>query len=136
VLIQTYHPDHYAIQSALDQNYRSFYEKEIRFRRLMQYPPFASLANLVFSGKDATKTLEEARVFGKFILAFKTEAMKMLGPAVAPIAKLSGQYRFQILLKSPSRKDLRQCLREAMARFHAHKRRSKIAIDIDPYSVV
>ncbi|HJZ12757.1 MAG TPA: primosomal protein N', partial [Acidobacteriota bacterium] len=113
----------------------SFYEKEIRFRRLMQYPPFIALANLVFSGKDVKKTLEEARVFGKLILAFKTDPMKMLGPAVAPIAKLSGQYRFQILLKSPSRKELRQCLREAMDRFSRQKRRSKVAIDIDPHSV-
>ena len=136
VVLQTFHPDHYAIQSAIQQSYEGFYEKEIRFRRLMQYPPFQSLANIVFSGKDPNAVLEEAREFGKLVLAFKTEPMKMLGPAIAPIAKLSGMYRFQILLKSPSRKDLRECLRSAMDRFQqSEKRASQISLDIDPYSI-
>ena len=137
VVLQTYHPDHYAIQCAIQHNYEGFYEKEIRFRRLMQYPPFQALANVVFSGKDSKGVLEEAREFGKLILAFKTEPMKMLGPAIAPLARLSGSYRFQILLKSPIRKDLRECLRSAIRHFRQReKTHSQVSVDIDLYSIV
>jgi primosomal protein N' (replication factor Y) len=137
VVLQTYHPDHYAIQCAIQHSYEGFYEKEIRFRRLMQYPPFQALANVVFSGKDSKKVLEEAREMGKLILAFKTEPMKMLGPAIAPLARLSGLYRFQILLKSPVRKDLRECLRSAIQHFRKkEKTHSQVSVDIDPYSIV
>lgn len=137
VILQTFHPDHYAIRCALNQSYEQFYEMEIRFRKLMQYPPFVSLANIVFSGKDSSKTLDEAREFAKLILAFKTESMKMLGPAIAPLAKLGGLFRFQILVKSPSRKSLRECLTSASNHYaQKGKRHAQFSIDIDPYSVV
>lgn len=136
VILQTFHPDHYAIRCSLDHSYSRFYETEIRFRRLMQYPPYVSLANLIFAGKEAPAALHDAREFGKFILAFKTEPMKMLGPAVAPIARLSGLYRYQILLKSPSRKDLRTCLHSAIHHYEkAGKHKSQYSIDIDPTSI-
>lgn len=136
VILQTFHPDHYAIRCSIAQSYERFYETEIRFRRLMQYPPYTALANIIFSGKDASKVLEEARGFGKLILAYKTAAMKMLGPAIAPIARLSNLYRFQLLLKSPSRKDLHDCLRSAVQKYDSEgKHHSQYSIDIDPYSI-
>ncbi|HET6267122.1 MAG TPA: primosomal protein N' [Acidobacteriota bacterium] len=137
VILQSFHPTHYAIQCALQQSYERFYEQEIRFRKLMQYPPFVSLANVIFSGKEPSRVLSEARDFAKLILAFKTDAMKMLGPAVAPMAKLAGRFRFQILVKSPSRRSLRECLRSATQHFAQKARHSsQISIDIDPYSIV
>jgi len=136
VILQSFHPDHYAIRASMDQSYQEFYEKEIRFRRLMQYPPYVSLANTVFSGKNPQKVLEEAREFGKLVLAYKKDTMKMLGPAIAPISRLSGLFRFQILIKSPLRKDLRECLHSAVERFQQkEKRHSQFSIDIDPYSI-
>ncbi len=136
VILQSFHPDHYAIRASMDQSYQEFYEKEIRFRRLMQYPPYVSLANTVFSGKNPQRVLEEAREFGKLVLAFKTDPMKMLGPAIAPISRLSGMFRFQILIKSPLRKNLRDCLHSAVDRFTLkEKRYSQFSIDIDPYSI-
>jgi len=136
VILQSFHPDHYAIRASMDQSYQEFYEKEIRFRRLMQYPPYVSLANIVFAGKDARSVLEEAREFGKLVLAYKTDSMKMLGPAIAPLSRLSGLYRFQILVKSPVRKDLRECLHSAVDHFdQTEKRHSQFSIDIDPYSI-
>jgi primosomal protein N' (replication factor Y) len=136
VLLQTFHPEHYAVRSAMEQSYQEFYEKEIRFRRVMQFPPYISLANIIFSGKNASLVLEEARQFGKYLLVFKNESMKLIGPAIAPLARLRGMNRFQILLKSPSRKPLRDALRAALQEYEKHpKRQSQIAIDIDPYSL-
>lgn len=137
VIIQTFHPNHYAIQCAIEQSYRCFYEKEIRFRRFMQYPPYVALSNIVFSGRNSEKTLEEARKFAKLILVYKTEKMRLMGPAIAPIARLAGESRFQILLKSPSRKQLRQCLNAVMEKFSDQKKlHAQFSVDIDPYSIV
>jgi primosomal protein N' (replication factor Y) len=135
VIVQTFHPEHYAIQSSIEQNYRNFYDKEIRFRRLMQYPPYIFLANVVFSGKDSKIALEDAREFGKLLLVYKTEGMKLLGPAVAPLARLSGLFRFQMLLKSQSRKALHDCLRAVRDHFERTKHRSHFSMDVDPYSI-
>jgi primosomal protein N' (replication factor Y) (superfamily II helicase) len=136
VVLQTFHPDHYAVRSALEQSYQEFYEKEIRFRRVMHFPPYVALANIIFSGNENAVTLKEARDFAKYLLAFKKESMKLIGPAVAPLARLRGLHRFQILLKSPTRKPLRDTLRRALKEFQAHpKRRTQIAIDVDPYSL-
>jgi primosomal protein N' (replication factor Y) len=103
----------------------------------MQYPPYVALANIVFSGKNSTATLGEARDFAKLILIYKMERMRLMGPAIAPIARLAGDYRYQILLKSPSRKQLRQCLNAVLKRFgDDRKKQAKFTIDIDPYSIV
>jgi primosomal protein N' (replication factor Y) len=136
VVLQTFHPDHYAIRCAMDHSYSCFYEKEIGFRRVMQYPPYVALANIIFSGKDPRKTVEEARAFAKFVLATKTENMKSLGPAAAAIARISGLHRFQILVKSHSRKELHKCLLTASEHYEkGGKRHSQHSIDIDPYSI-
>ncbi|MCI0602392.1 primosomal protein N' [bacterium] len=136
VVLQTFHPDHYAVRSAMDQSYQEFYEKEIRFRRVMQFPPYVAMANIIFSGKNGPAALEEARQFAKYLLVFKNDSMKLTGPAIAPIARLKGLNRFQILLKSAARKPLRDCLRAALGEYEKHpKRQSQVMIDIDPYSL-
>lgn len=136
VVLQTFHPDHYAIRCSMEHSYSCFYEKEIRFRRLMQYPPYVSLANIIFAGKDPRKTVEEAREFAKLVLALKTDSMKSLGPAVAAMSRIAGLHRFQILVKSPSRKDLHQCLRGAIEHYEkVSKRHSQYSVDVDPFSI-
>lgn len=136
VILQTFHPHHYAIECSLKQNYAEFYEKEIHFRRLTQYPPYVAIANIILSGKEAKKVLEEARQFAKFVLAFKTENMKLLGPAIAPLSRLSGLYRFQLLIKSPERRSLRECIHAARSQFDQDgKHYSLLSIDIDPHSI-
>jgi primosomal protein N' (replication factor Y) len=136
VIVQTFHPEHYAIRCSIEQSYPCFYEKEIRYRRLMQYPPFVALANIVFAGKENHATLEDAREFAKLLLVYKTEKMKMLGPAIAPIARLAKEFRFHILLKSTSRAELRTCLRATILKYGGKKKKhSQFSIDIDPYSI-
>jgi primosomal protein N' (replication factor Y) (superfamily II helicase) len=136
VILQSFHPDHYALQSALKQSYQEFYEKEIRFRRLMQFPPYVSLANIIFAGKQNAQTLAEAREFAKYALAFKTDSMKLMGPVIAAMARLKGLNRYQLLLKSTTRKALRDCLRTSLQQFHKNvKRHAQLTIDIDPYSL-
>src|SRR5262249_54286265 len=111
VLIQTLNPDHYAIRCAAAQNYESFYAKEIEFRRLMWYPPFGALANVVVRSKTEEEALSRSAALGR-ILDPPPEGVNVLGPAPAAMARLKNEYRYQMLLKATSRKRLGEVLKQ------------------------
>jgi len=128
VLIQTYHPQHYALRHACAQDYRAFYDEEIRYRKNLSYPPFVSLAALLVHGPDATRVHETAVGLKEaFEEANADRSCRVLGPAPAPLARLRGEHRFQILLKSRSRARLRAVLDLGLA--------AATARGCDPHSV-
>jgi len=142
VIIQTYYPDHYSLKHARSQNYRLFFEEEIRFRRNFRYPPFTALANLLVQGRPQTKTRQAAEQVADLLLRQRTRLsaqrrMRVLGPAQAPLEKLKGDYRFQILIKSTDRKELHEVLESAMEEL-SQKRVMvrKPSIDIDPMNLL
>ncbi len=121
VLVQTYNPDHYAIVNAQHHDYLSFYEHEIAARRQNLYPPFVELANVLFSGADDSQALNVARraavLLQEMGVFSKQGDVQFLGPAPAPLHKLRGRYRYQMLLKARDMMVLRQTverLREAL----------------------
>src|SRR5438309_356438 len=111
VLIQTINPDHYAIRFASAQNYDGFYEKEIQFRKLMRYPPFTALANVLVRSEKQDHALAMSGELAR-VLDPAPEGIKVLGPAEAPVSKLKSEYRYQLLLKAISRKQLNELLRQ------------------------
>jgi primosomal protein N' (replication factor Y) len=116
VLIQTYHPQHYALRHACAQDYDGFYEEEIRYRKNLSYPPFVSLAALLVRGNDLGRTLATAEDLKRALdEANADRSCRVLGPAPAPLARLRGEHRIQILLKSRSRPRLRAVLDLALA---------------------
>ncbi|MDO4488747.1 MAG: primosomal protein N' [Eubacteriales bacterium] len=104
VVIQTYEPEHYSISMAAAGNYRDFYEREMSFRRLMQYPPVSSLLTMRFSGEDEALLTEAAEKAAEFA---KSEGLKngvmVIGPCNAGIYKVNDIFRKVIYLKSPDR---------------------------------
>jgi len=74
VLIQTYYPEHYAIQDAVRQDYASFFEREMHFRRMMQYPPFASLANVIIRDSNLEKAIRYSRLLSEYFVAASSPA--------------------------------------------------------------
>ena len=109
VLVETHYPEHYAIQLAARQDYPSFFEKELQFRRLMHYPPFAALASLLVRDTESrNRAIRWSRQIGAFLEPMESRGIKVLGPAAAPLARLKREYRFQFLLKSPRRAALHQ----------------------------
>lgn len=138
VLIQTYHPDHYALRHACAQDYAGFYNEEIRHRQNHGYPPFLSLASLLVHGSDLNRTRAEAMELRKEMdLANQDRACRILGPAPAPLARLKGEHRIQLLVKGRSRKQLRKVVdtgMEALAS-RGHNLRS-INLEIDPVSIM
>src|SRR5207248_3111960 len=93
VLIQTYHPEHYALRHACAQDYRGFYDAEIRHRRNHAYPPFVALALLLTRHKDIGRARATANELRKALInANRDHAVRILGPAPAPLSRLRGEH--------------------------------------------
>ena len=136
VLVETYYPEHYAIQFAAKQDYEPFYEKESHFRRMLHYPPFAALASVLIRDKKIENAIRWSRALETYFAPFEKRGVKVLGPAAAPLARLRKEYRFQFLLKSPQRSVLAQALAGALD-FCAKKEipETAVIVDVDPVSL-
>jgi len=138
VLIQTYHPHHYALRHATAQDYRGFYDEEIRHRRNHGYPPFVALALLLVRHKDAARALSTAQELRNVLNeANRDHSSRILGPAPAPFARLRGEHRIQLLLKSRSRKQMRAVIDQALKEFEDRGGESRsVTLEIDPVSMM
>ncbi len=137
VLVQTYYPDHYAIRFGAAQDYAGFYEQELQFRRLLHYPPFTALANLVVRDRRLDVALRTARQMQEFFSSHRSDTLRVLGPAPAPIARLKKDYRFQFLLKSPDRRALQESLRAAVTFARQQEiPTGSLLIDVDPITLL
>ncbi len=116
VLIQTYHPQHYALRHACAQDYENFFAEEIRYRKTLSYPPFVALASLLVHGEDLTRVHATAAEIRRALDAANADrATRILGPAPAPLARLRGEHRVQLLLKSRNRTRMREIIEMALA---------------------
>jgi primosomal protein N' (replication factor Y) (superfamily II helicase) len=137
VLIQTYYPDHYAIQDAVRQDYLSFYERELHFRRMMAYPPFASLANVIVRDTNLDNAIRWSRRLSEYFSPHDGKGVRILGPASAPLARLKKEHRYQFLLKSPKRSVLAKLLGGALAFCEANEIPGTAAlVDMDPMTLL
>ncbi|HET7435631.1 MAG TPA: primosomal protein N' [Thermoanaerobaculia bacterium] len=136
VLIQTAFPTHYAIQHALHHDYEAFYEAEIQFRKTFHYPPVTSMIAILFRGEVLTDVDRAALDCGRML----EEAIQPLagtriqGPAPAPLARIKGVWRYQILLRSPHRIALRRAVEAVM--LPRKWKGVEVAIDVDPINIL
>jgi primosomal protein N' (replication factor Y) len=132
VVLQTYFPEHYAVQYAAQHDFVGFYEKELRFRSWMHYPPYSSLANVMVRSAKLDDTLKWSGMMGRWFEKTRHEGVRVLGPAAAPIERLKRDYRYHFILKSASRQKLNLTLREMLV--HAEKEkipRTNVIVDVD-----
>ena len=106
VVIQTYNPDHYVIQAAATGNYKDFYSKEIRYRKLGEYPPETHLLAVILFAAKAEEVSKGAEILVGFLTEKKSESFVVNGPVWASIPKLRDIYRKIIYIKSPDRDEL------------------------------
>jgi primosomal protein N' (replication factor Y) len=132
VILQTYFQDHYAVQYAAHHDFVGFYEKELQFRSWMHYPPYSALANVMVRSDKLDHVLEWSGALGKWFDRTRHEAVRVLGPAAAPILRLKRDYRYHFVLKSPSREKLNTTLR-AMLAYAAQQKipRTQVIVDVD-----
>ncbi len=137
VVLQTFFPDHYAIQFAAAHDYRGFYEKEIRFRSWMHYPPFSAVSNVLVRSPKLDEALAWSGVLGKWFENTRVEGVRVMGPAAAAIVRLKTEYRYHFLLKSASRERMNEVLRAMLE--HADKQkipRNHVVVDVDALSLI
>jgi primosomal protein N' (replication factor Y) len=132
VVLQTYFPDHYAVQYAAQHDFMGFYEKELRFRSWMHYPPYSALANVLVRSNKMDEALRWSGILGKWFEKTRHEGIRVLGPAAAPIVRLKQDYRYHFVVKSASREKLNALLR-AMLAFAAQQKipRTQLIVDVD-----
>lgn len=132
VVLQTYSPEHYIIKAAVNHDYQSFYEQEIKQREELGYPPFNKLISVLVSGADQKKVARNAADLGVF-LRKRTDGV--LGPIPAVIPRLRGQWRERILLKGPDLAPLKKAVEETLAKAVV-PREIRVAVDVDPLSLL
>jgi primosomal protein N' (replication factor Y) len=144
VVLQTYNPDHFCILTAKDQDYRAFYDHEIRFRRTLKYPPFSRLIHILVAGKDKEQTALYAQNLGEVCRTLQSEnrtyreKVKRLGPVAAPLPRLQKKYRWHILLKGLKPGPLHSMARALMDRVErpVSKTGVKVIVDVDPVDML
>ncbi len=137
VVVQTYHPDHYAIEFAQRHDFPAFVEKELRFRKWMHYPPFGVLANLLIQSTVLEEAAGWASALGRWFQSQAFDRIRVLGPAAAPIVRIKRVYRFHVLLKAERRDALSRVLQQARAHANAIGiPRRNLIIDVDAVSLM
>ena len=138
VLIQTYHPYHYALRHACAQDFEAFYNEEIQYRQNHSYPPFVALATLLVHGPDLGRVRNDSLELRKQLdAANEGRKCRILGPAPAPLSRLKGEHRFQLLLKSRSRRSLREVADAALKSVAENGVNLRfVNLEIDPVSIM
>ena len=143
-IIQTLNPEHYCIEAAKEHNYLKFFEREINFRKRLNYPPFTRIANIIIKGDTDAETKTAAAEFKRLLLKASEdqniESLDILGPSPALLHRLRAKYRWQIIIKSEKISFLHSVLNKCRdtLQFTPKKefKRVSIHIDIDPANLV
>jgi primosomal protein N' (replication factor Y) len=142
VILQTREPSHPTILSAVKNKFQAFAKFELDFRETLSYPPHGRLARLVISSPDNNETLDVCHSLTSFLKHLQTTqkelSFNILGPTKAPIERLSGRYRWHLLIKSKSAKTLSILSREVRSWKEKLKgvKDARVIFDIDPVDML
>ncbi|HOJ78190.1 MAG TPA: primosomal protein N' [Bacillota bacterium] len=138
VIFQTYNPEHYSLNFAKNHDYLGFYREEIANRQKLQFPPFAEMVKLGFSGLKLEQVIKATEEYQRILQKIKDlYAFEIMGPAPALIEKLQNRYRWQILVKSDEPKLLEQVINQSWREFPFRKYPNiRIIRDRNPYSIL
>lgn len=134
VVIQTYNPKHYAIQTAQDQDYEAFYREEIAYRKMMHYPPVFHMALVIFTSEMEQAAIQASLRLARVIKNAGIEDLQVIGPAGAAVAKVKDIYRQVIYLKHREQECL-VTLKDRLELFIKEKQdmeQVNITFDFDP----
>jgi primosomal protein N' (replication factor Y) len=133
VVIQTYHPQHYAIQAVLKGDDEGFVREEMRFRKAFHYPPFSRMVQLLVKDKSRERAQELAIQLAKDLIAHPLgRKVRLSGPAPAPLERLRGQWRFQLLVRSADGRALHKLMEEALPENPSWD----LTVDVDPQQLL
>ena len=134
VIIQTFSPDHYAIQAAIQHDYPRFYKQEILFRQELKYPPFSRFVNLICGDENEAKAQGRATSLVVALERINPKEVEIIGPSAAPLSRLKNQYRYHVALRARVDYPLADLVRSALTCLPQADRLGVI-VDIDPLSM-
>lgn len=132
-IIQTYTPEHDAVQKLKTHNYKGFFENEINVRKMMWYPPFSELVSVLVSSVSHSIAKQASQFFTKQLAGIKEAGGKfqILGPIPASISKIKNQYRFCLLIKCECAEKINTILTEAAETCYNNRNYKDVSIVID-----
>lgn len=137
-MIQTYVPDNPVIEQAACQDYEGFFREEILGRKVMLYPPFCSICAIGFSGPMESQVIGAAKRFLKDLKQTAAEKypglpLRVLGPTANMIVKISGKYRYKILIKCKNTADFRRMIADLLIRSGKDPQNKQVSVFGDLY---
>jgi len=137
VIVQTFSPEHESVQFAAKHDYLGFYAQAIGQRQELGYPPFAHMANLVFTDEAEDEARKRGYRLANILRAQLDPASEvtLLGPVACPLSRLRGRYRWHLALRAPAKETLLALLRAALAELTAGERLG-LSLDMDPLSML
>jgi primosomal protein N' (replication factor Y) len=135
VVVQTYTPEHPAVTAARTEDFEAFAAGELPAREKLGYPPFTRLACLTLRGTDEQQVAVAAAGLARVLRETAGAGVRVSDSSPAPLAKARGQYRYQVLLRSPSAAELLRTLRPAL-REHRPPKGVVLAADMDAFSLM
>lgn len=123
-LIQTYEPDNFVLKSLEMSNYEYFYEEEIAYRKISNYPPFSSVATLILKSESEKEVIKRSFEIKNILEKNNKDKIDILGPTPAEISKIRNMYRWRIILKADKKNEIKEMLRNI-------NNSSKVYIDVN-----
>ncbi len=136
VIAQAFDPGHPVLLHAAKQDYEAFFDAEIRYRRALRYPPLAALIQIIVAEAREAQAWRIANDVASALEAASAGRLTITGPGPAPIERLRGLYRMQILVRSAGRRRLVETVSQALSPFEAGAARRAIHVDVDPVSLL
>ena len=138
MIIQTYNPDDFSIQSARRQNYEMFYETEIALRKQLKYPPFCDIILISFNS-SSEKDIQNVSlwVYEYLNKRLNEEEYKVFKPMPAPIDKIQNRYRWRIIIKGNMSEQANQVLNNCLKEIYSKDLKStRITVDVNPNNMM
>lgn len=135
-VIQAFQPEHYALEYAVAQDYEGFATKELSTRKPLGYPPYGRVARIVGRGPNEVAIKTALADIAQIFKENAARPMSVLGPSPCPMAKLQNDFRYQVMIKGRNHNEIGQMLKAASKFLNAQKNKVRIAIDVDPTSLM
>jgi primosomal protein N' (replication factor Y) len=135
VLVQTYNPDAEPVRRVLAHDFDGFAKQELDWRKALAYPPYSRMAAIRLEGEHPEQVASVARHLGNLVSRHMPPAsagVRLLGPALAPISRIRGKTRWQLLVKGPTHASLAPLLGRMEAALGDLPSGVKVVIDVDP----
>jgi len=136
VIVQAFDPDAAVLKLAAEQDYEAFFDREIGYRRALRYPPLTAMVQIIITDRDAGHAREWAAMVARALRQEERGRLIVAGPGPAPVEKLKGLYRQQILARSAGRRRLVQSVDRAITTVAGKVPARALHVDVDPRSLL